>query len=130
VWFASGGMVLGYLLGVKFIPKAVSQSTALVMCAILGIATSIIIVLVPASVSIYMVTVLGFANSLLWPAIFPLALADLGKYTKTGSSLLVMGIIGGALLPLLFGYVADVWSYQNAYLVCVPSYLFILYLYE
>ena len=127
VWFASGGMVLGYLLGVKFIPKAVSQSTALVMCAILGIATSIIIVLVPAGVSIYMVTVLGFANSLLWPAIFPLALADLGKFTKTGSSLLVMGIIGGALLPLLFGYVADVWSYQNAYLVCVPAYLFIFY---
>jgi fucose permease len=63
----------------------------------------------------------------LWPAIFPLALADLGKFTKTGSSLLVMGIIGGAILPLLFGYVADVWSYQNAYLVCVPAYLFILY---
>jgi glucose/galactose transporter len=127
VWFTSGGMVLGYLLGVKFIPKAISQSTALVLCAILGTITTLTIVLVPANVSIYLVAVLGFANSLLWPAIFPLALADLGKFTKRGSSLLVMGIIGGAILPLLFGYVADVWSYQNAYLVCLPSYLFIFY---
>jgi glucose/galactose transporter len=127
VWFTSGGMVLGYLLGVKFIPKTISQSTALVWCAILGTLTTLAIVLVPANVSIYLVAVLGFANSLLWPAIFPLALADLGKFTKRGSSLLVMGIIGGALLPLLFGYVADVWSYQNAYLVCLPSYMFIFY---
>lgn len=127
VWFTSGGMVLGYLLGVKFIPKTISQSTALVWCAILGTITTLTIVLVPANVSIYLVAVLGFANSLLWPAIFPLALADLGKFTKRGSSLLVMGIIGGAILPLLFGYVADVWSYQNAYLVCLPSYLFIFY---
>jgi fucose permease len=120
-------MVLGYLFGVKFIPKTLSQSTALMLCAILGVLTTFTIVLVPANVSIYLVAVLGFANSLLWPAIFPLALADLGKFTKRGSSLLVMGIIGGALLPLLFGYVADVWSYQNAYLVCLPSYLFIFY---
>jgi FHS family L-fucose permease-like MFS transporter len=127
VWFTSGGMVLGYLLGVKFIPKTISQSTALVWCAILGTITTLAIVLVHPDVSIYLVAALGFANSLLWPAIFPLALADLGKFTKTGSSLLVMGIIGGALLPLLFGYVADVWCYQNAYLVCLPSYLFIFY---
>lgn len=127
VWFASGGMVLGYLIGVKFIPKAISQSTALVWCAILGTLTTIAIVLVPVNVSIYLVAVLGFANSLLWPAIFPLALADLGKFTKTGSSLLVMGIIGGAILPLLFGYVADISTYQLAYLVCLPSYLFIFY---
>ena len=127
VWFPSAGMVLGYLLGVKFIPKTVSQSKALMLCAILGVLTTIVIVSVPADISIYLVAVLGFANSLLWPAIFPLALADLGKFTKRGSSLLVMGIIGGAILPLLFGYVADVWSYQNAYLVCLPSYLFIFY---
>lgn len=127
VWFPSAGMVLGYLLGVKFIPKTVSQSKALMLCAILGILTTLTIVLVPANISIYLVAVLGFANSLLWPAIFPLALADLGKFTKRGSSLLVMGIIGGAILPLLFGYVADISTYQLAYLVCLPSYLFIFY---
>jgi len=127
VWYTSTGMVVGYLLGVKFIPKVVSQSVALKLCALLGIVTTISIVIVPVGISIYLVAILGLANSLLWPAIFPLALADLGKHTKTGSSMLVMGIIGGALLPLLFGYVADVASYQLAYLVCLPSYLFILY---
>lgn len=127
VWLSSGGMVLGYLLGVKFIPKTISQSTALTLCAILGVLTTFSIILVPVGISIYLVTILGLANSLLWPAIFPLALADLGKFTKRGSSLLVMGIIGGAVLPLIFGHVADIWSYQYAYLVCLPSYLFILY---
>lgn len=127
VWYTSSGMVVGYLLGIKFIPKVVSQSVALKLCALLGIVTTISIVIVPVGISIYLVAILGLANSLLWPAIFPLALADLGKHTKTGSSMLVMGIIGGALLPLLFGYVADVASYQLAYLVCLPSYLFILY---
>ncbi len=127
VWFVSIGMVIGYLIGIKFIPKAVSQSTALMWCCILGVLTIFAIVMVPVHISIYLVGVLGFANSLLWPAIFPLALADLGKFTKTGSSLLVMGIIGGAILPLIFGYVADLTSYQLAYLVCLPSYLFIFY---
>jgi len=127
VWLASGGMVLGYLLGVKYIPKVVSQSRALVLCSIMGVITTMAIVLVPPAISIYLVGVLGFANSLLWPAIFPLAMADLGKFTKTGSSWLVMGIIGGAILPLLFGYLADLWTYQMAYLVCLPSYLFIFY---
>lgn len=127
VWHTSIGMVIGYLLGVQFIPKYIKQHVALTICAILGILTSISIWMVPAQTSIYLVAVLGIANSLLWPAIFPLALADLGKFTKTGSSLLVMGIIGGAILPLLFGYMAQVISYPVAYLVCLPSYLFILY---
>ncbi|MEO5996368.1 MAG: glucose/galactose MFS transporter [Chitinophagaceae bacterium] len=127
VWFTSAGMVVGYLLGTKFIPKTVSQSVALKLCALLGIVTTICIAIIPAHISIYLVTILGLANSLLWPAIFPLALNELGKFTKTGSALLVMGIAGGAILPLLFGYVADVASYQLAYLVCLPAYLFILY---
>lgn len=127
VWFVTIGMVVGYLFGVKFIPKVVSQSQALMWCTILGTLTVLAIVMVPTNISIYLVGVLGFTNSLLWPAIFPLALADLGKFTKTGSSLLVMGIIGGAILPLIFGYLADVWTYQLAYLVCLPSYLFIFY---
>jgi fucose permease len=63
----------------------------------------------------------------MWPAIWPLAIADLGKFTKMGSSFLVMGIIGGAFLPLLFGYVADVASHKVAYLVCLPAYLYIMY---
>ena len=127
VWFVSAGMVIGYLFGVFFIPKLVSQGMALLISTISGIAVTIMIVLLPVGISIYFVALLGLANALMWPAIWPLAIADLGKFTKMGSSLLVTGIIGGAFLPLLFGYVADVASHQVAYLVCLPAYLYIMY---
>jgi fucose permease len=130
VWFVSAGMVVGYLLGVFFIPKYVSQGMALLISTISGIVVTIMIVLLPIGISIYFVALLGLANALMWPAIWPLAIADLGKYTKMGSSLLVTGIIGGAFLPLLFGYVADVASHQVAYLVCLPAYLYIMYFAE
>jgi FHS family L-fucose permease-like MFS transporter len=127
IWFTSAGMISGYILGIVFTPKFVSQNTALKLCVLLGIATTIAIVTFPIGVSIYLVAVLGLANSLLMPAIWPLAIADLGKFTKTGSSLLVMGVGGGAFLPLIFGYFAGAVSYQFAYLVCLPAYLFIFY---
>jgi fucose permease len=127
VWFVSLGMVIGYLFGVLFIPKIVSQSMALLLSTISGIVVTILIVVFPVGISIYLVAILGLANALLWPAIWPLAIADLGKFTKMGSSFLVMGIIGGAFLPLLFGFVADVASHQVAYLVCLPAYLYIMY---
>jgi fucose permease len=79
------------------------------------------------TVSIYLVALLGLANALMWPAIWPLAIADLGTFTKMGSSFLVTGIIGGAFLPLLFGYVADMSSHHVAYLVCLPAYIYIMY---
>jgi MFS transporter, FHS family, L-fucose permease len=127
VWFVSAGMVIGYLIGALFIPKYLSQGRALLVSTISGIAVTIMIVLLPAGISIYFVALLGLANALMWPAIWPLAIADLGKFTKIGSSLLVTGIIGGAFLPLFFGYVADVASHQVDYLVCLPAYLYIMY---
>jgi fucose permease len=63
----------------------------------------------------------------MWPAIWPLAIAGLGRFTKVGSSLLIMGIAGGALLPLLFGRLADLINPQQAYWLLVPCYLFIWY---
>jgi FHS family L-fucose permease-like MFS transporter len=127
VWFVSAAMVVGYLFGVFFIPNFVSQGMALLISTISGIVVTIMIVILPVGISIYMVALLGLANALMWPAIWPFAIADLGKFTKMGSSLLVTGIIGGAFLPLLFGYVADVASHQVAYLVCLPAYLYIMY---
>jgi fucose permease len=127
VWYVSAGMVLGYLSGVFFIPKVVSQGMALLISTISGTVITIMIVLLPVGISIYFVALLGLANALMWPAIWPLAIADLGKFTKMGSSLLVTGIIGGAFLPLLFGYIADVASHHVAYLVCLPAYLYIMY---
>jgi len=127
VWFVSAGMVIGYILGAMFIPKFLSQGMALLLSTISGIVVTVMIVVLPVDISIYLVALLGLANALMWPAIWPLAIADLGKFTKMGSSFLVMGIIGGAFLPLLFGYVADVVSHQVAYLVCLPAYLYIMY---
>jgi len=127
VWFVSAAMVVGYLLGAMFIPKFVSQGRALLISTLSGMLVTILIVFLPVGISIYLVALLGLANALMWPAIWPLAIADLGKFTKMGSSFLVMGIIGGAFLPLLFGYVADVASHQVAYLVCLPAYLYIMY---
>jgi len=127
VWLTTFGMVGGYLAGIVFIPKLVSQRTALALCCLLGVATVVSITLVPPAISIYLVGGLGLANSLLWPTIFPLALAGLGRFTKTGSAMLVMGIIGGAILPLVYGFAAERVGYQWAYLVCLPSYLFMFY---
>ena len=127
VWFTSMAMVLGYLSGVVLIPKIIRQETALKFCALLGGILTISITVVPVEVSIYLVASLGFANAVMLPAIWPLSIADLGKFTKTGSGLVVMGGIGGAIIPLIFGYVVDLTSYHLAYLVCLPSYMFILY---
>lgn len=127
VWLVSIAMIIGYLMGVIFIPKYVSQHQALLISTISGIIITIVIVLVPVNISIYLVGVLGLANAMLWPAVWPIAIADLGKFTKVGSSLLVSGIIGGAILPLIFGFVAEKTSYQIAYLVYLPAYAYIIY---
>lgn len=122
------GMVIGYLVGVFFIPKYLSQERAMFICAIIGLISSLLIVLMPANISIWFVAVLGLANSLLWPALWPMAMKDLGKFTKTGASLLVMAIVGGAIFPLIFGWLADVFgNLQQAYWICFPAYLMIFY---
>lgn len=122
------GMVIGYLVGVFFIPKYISQERAMFVCAIIGLISSLLIVLTPMNISIWFVAVLGLANSLMWPALWPMAMKDLGKFTKTGSSLLVMAIVGGAVFPLLFGWLADIsGNMQQAYWICFPAYLMIFY---
>lgn len=73
------------------------------------------------------VALLGFANALVWPAVWPLALDGLGKLTPKGSALLIMGIAGGALLPLVYGELAEHFDHQSAYWMMLPCYLFILY---
>ena len=127
VWFTSSAMILGYLSGVIFTPKIVSQEMALRLCALLGAFLTIAIIIAPIGISIYLVAALGFANAVMLPVIWPLAIADLGKWTKKGSGLVVMGGIGGAIIPLIFGYVVDLTSYHLAYIVCLPSYLYIYY---
>jgi FHS family L-fucose permease-like MFS transporter len=120
-------MILSYSLGVIVIPRYISQSYALKTCAILGIVLTILAVGLPRSASVVFIALLGMANALIWPSVWPLALEGLGRFTRVGSSLLIMGNLGGALLPLLYGRLADIINPQQAYIIVIPCYLFILY---
>jgi FHS family L-fucose permease-like MFS transporter len=135
--FVPIGLVAGYLFGVAAIPKLISQTKALVLFTFIGIASSLLLVLLPAQYAFYALILTSFANSMMWPAIWPLAISDLGKFTKKGASWLVMGIVGGAVIPLIFGYLVDfvkgsaevatVANYQQAYWIMLPCYVYILY---
>ncbi len=141
-------MIIGYLLGIILIPKYLKQGNALKICTILGIIFSLVAILTPPDVSFTMpfidlttlqpiqlvvpvtvlfVALLGLANSLVWPAMWPLALYGLGRFTKTASALLIMAIAGGALLPLVYGKLAVAFNTQSAYWLCVPCYLVLMY---
>lgn len=120
-------MVLGYILGIITIPRFLTQSKALAISAVLGVIFTLGALFTSGMTSVAFVALLGIANAMMWPAIFPLAIADLGKFTKAGSALLIMGIAGGALLPLLYGAVAENYSNQLAYWILVPMYIYIYY---
>ncbi|PST83117.1 glucose/galactose MFS transporter [Pedobacter yulinensis] len=120
-------MLGGYLIGIICIPRFFSQESALKISAVLGVVFSVAAVFTGGLSSVVFVALLGLANSLMWPSIWPLAIAGLGRFTKTGSSLLVMAISGAALLPLLYGYLADQIDPQQAYWMAVPCYLAIGY---
>ncbi|MBO0590262.1 sugar MFS transporter [Cellulophaga sp. E16_2] len=137
-------MVATYALGVFLIPKIISQAFALRASALLGILLSLCIVFTSGFTSVLFVAALGIANALVWPAIWPLALTGLGKFTERGSALLIMAISGGAILPLLYGALVDVKKQEYlttaaseatamaqaatfGYWVLVPCYVFILY---
>lgn len=125
--FTLAGMIVGYLLGIALIPKVISQQKALALSAILGIILSGTVLMGTPLVSVISVALLGLANALVWPAIWPLALHGLGRFIKTGSAMLIMAIAGGAILPLLWGKLADDFSEQQAYWVLIPGYLFIYF---
>lgn len=120
-------MLAGYLIGIICIPRYFSQETALKSSAVLGIVFTVLAMFSTGLTSVVFVALLGLANSLMWPSIWPLAISGLGKFTKAGSSLLVMAISGAAVLPLLYGYLADHMNPQQAYLMVIPCYLAVGY---
>jgi len=131
-----GAMILGYVLGLTLIPRVVTQVTALRACVLLGVAATLGVLFAPGSltllgvradVSLWCLTLLGLSNSLTWAGIWPLALADLGRFTKTGASLLVMGLCGNALIPLGYGWLADGYGARAGYWVLLPCYAYLTY---
>lgn len=142
--FTLMAMVATYGLGIFLIPKYISQAFALKASAILGIVFTFCIVFTAGFVSILFVAALGIANALVWPAVWPLALNGLGKFTKTASALLIMAISGGAIIPPLYGSLVDskkaelisqglseaaasATSSTAGYWILLPCYFIILY---
>ncbi len=121
-------MVLGYIIGIILIPRVISQRIALACSAILGVILTLFVVNTNGTSSVFFVAMLGLANAMVWPAIWPLAIHGLGKFIKTGSALLIMAIAGGAVLPLAWGWLSDQISSQQAYWILMPCYV-IIFLY-
>jgi glucose/galactose transporter len=128
--------ICGYTLGIICIPRFISQVTVLRICTILGALFTLSIIFARGEVSflghhvdisIWFVVLLGLANSLVWAGIWPLALDGLGKFTKLGASIMIMGLCGNAILPLFYGHFADVYNERAAYWVLFPCYLYLIY---
>ncbi|MCE7069389.1 sugar MFS transporter [Dyadobacter sp. CY327] len=128
--------ICGYLIGITVIPKYISQVTALRICTLLGTIFTLLIIFAKgelvflghtADISIWFVVLLGLANSLVWAGIWPLALDDLGRFTKLGASIMIMGLCGNAIMPLFYGYFADVLDVRQAYWVLLPCYLYLVF---
>ena len=128
--------ICGYILGIICIPKWISQLNALRICTVLGTVFTLMIIFVrgetnlfghQADASIWFVVMLGLANSLVWAGIWPLALDGLGKFTKLGASIMIMGLCGNAILPLIYGHLADQYGVRNAYWVLFPCYLYLIF---
>ena len=125
--FTLSGMLIGYLIGIIAIPRFLSQEKALQISAILGIIFCLLALATNGKISLTFIALLGLANALIYPSIWPLALNGLGSFTKIGSSLLIMAIGGGAILPLIYGRIADHFSPHQAYWMIIPCYLVILF---
>lgn len=120
-------LVAGYLIGVAVMPKYLSQRNALAICAGLGFVFTVLALMTSGGLSIAFIVLLSFAHALMWPCIWPLAIEKLGRFTKIASALLIMGIAGGAILPLAYGALADMGNRQSAYWIVLPLYIYILF---
>ncbi|WP_329743454.1 sugar MFS transporter [Dyella sp. A6] len=121
-------MLVGYITGLLLIPRFISQQRYLAVSAVMGIVFALGAYATAGYASVSFVAALGFANAMMWPAIFPLAIKGLGRHTEAGSALLIMGIVGGALIPQVFVHLKEHINFQLAFLVVmVPCYLYILF---
>lgn len=125
--YTLGCILAGYLLGVVFIPKYISQQKSLVVCTIVGFILSLLVLLLPPKASIWSLVLLGVPNSLIYAGIWPLAIRGLGKWTSLGSALLVMALCGNAVVPLLYGYVSDSIGLQGAYWLLLPCFAYMIF---
>lgn len=126
--FTLAAMLLGYVLNILLIPKYIAQQDFLKYSAILGAILTVLTYFTTGSTAVSCIALLGLANAVMWPAIFPLAINGLGRFTQIGSAWLVMGIAGGAIIPQVYGLLEKSIGYQAAFpILMLPCYLYILY---
>ena len=126
--YTLAAMLIGYIAGLALIPRVVSQERYLAISAALGIILCLGATTTSGAISVAFIAALGFANAMMWPAIFPLAIRGLGRHTETGSALLIMAVSGGAIMPWLFALLKTQIDFQLAYAALViPSYAFLLH---
>ena len=119
-------MLIGYIAGLVAIPRLATQERYLAISAVLGIALTIAATMTSGYLSVALIASLGFANAMMWPAIFPMAIRGLGRHTETGSALLIMAIAGGALMPYAFAVLKQSMDFQLAYaMIAAPAYAYI-----
>ncbi|MDR2140117.1 MAG: sugar MFS transporter [Tannerella sp.] len=134
--FTLAATITGYVCGIICIPKVISQTGALRICTVMGLLFSLCVLFMPGeimfkgqsiSLSIWFLALLGLPNSLIYAGIWPLAIRNLGRFTKIGSSILIMGLVGNAILPMIYGRMADTLGVRPAYWVLVPCFLYLIY---
>lgn len=125
--YALIALLVGYLCGILFVPKTISQRNALIIQLLLSIALVVVALCTSGILSIVAIICLSFAHAIMWPAIWPLAIHDLGNHTEFASALMVMAIVGGAVMPLIYGKIADAVNPHIAYALLFVCYAYILF---
>lgn len=121
-----GGAMTGRFAGAYLLNKF-SPAKLLAFNAVAAAVLVLISINTTGEVAMWSLLAVGLMNSIMWPVIFPLALAGLGRHTEEGSGLLCTAVVGGALIPLLFGFVADHSSLRLALLLPVACYAYIVW---
>jgi fucose permease len=119
-------LVVGYVVGISLVPKVISQRASLVFNASLGLVLIFFALCTTGKTSIYAIIGLSFAHAIMWPAIWPLSIHNLGRHTKLASAFLIMAIAGGAVLPLVYGVMSDKFGAHAAYSVMLPGYIYLI----
>ncbi len=120
-------VLIGYFCGIILIPRVISQTTALKVCSSVGLFLSVLVLFLPPTASLICLVLFGLPNSLIYAGIWPLAIRNLGKWKNLGSAIMVMSFCVNAVLPLIYGYIADVIGKQFAYIILIPCFVYLLY---
>jgi len=121
-----GGAMVGRFIGAAVMQK-IAAGKALAFNAVMAVLFILVAMLSSGTVAMVAILLVGLCNSIMFPTIFSLAINGLGQHTSQGSGILCLAIVGGAIVPLLQGFLADTIGIQQAFFLPIICYLFILY---